>query len=142
MITQIKGGSHTDSRGTICFVNDFDMQAVRRFYLLKHPDTSVVRAWQGHQREAKYFTCTRGSFLVCGVELDNFENPSPDLMAQEYILKADKPCVLHFPCGYANGLKALEVDSELMVFSDKTLEEAAGDQVRYDATIWFDWNKY
>lgn len=141
MIELIRGGSHTDARGTICFVNDFNLVPVKRFYVVKHPDTSVVRAWQGHQKEAKYFTCTRGSFLVCGVKIDNFENPSKDLQAEKFILKAEEPCILHFPGGYANGIKALDKDSELLVFSDKTMEEATGDQIRYDASLWVDWNK-
>lgn len=43
------------------------------------------------------------------------------------------------PKGYANGIKALEVDSELMVFSNKTLEVSNKDSWRYDANLWFDW---
>lgn len=142
MTQLIEGGTHVDNRGTIRFVNDFDMSPVKRFYRIAHPDVSVVRAWQGHRKEAKYFTCVKGSFLVCGVKIDDFENPSSGLKAEKYILKADEPSVLHLPAGYANGIKALEPDSELMVFSDKTTEEATGDQIRFDSGLWLDWNKY
>lgn len=142
MITLIKGGSHTDGRGTIRFVNGFDMSPVKRFYIVTHPDTSVVRAWQGHKEEAKYFTAVRGSFLVCGVKIDNFVNPSGDLPVEKFILTDSGSSVLHIPAGYANGIKALEAGSELLVFSDKSMEEAKDDQVRFDSSLWFDWNKY
>ena len=53
--TIIQGGSYTDDRGTIDFVNDFHFEGVKRFYTITHPDTSIVRAWQGHTSNAKYF---------------------------------------------------------------------------------------
>jgi dTDP-4-dehydrorhamnose 3,5-epimerase len=49
----IKGGSYSDNRGEIRFVNDFQFDDVKRFYFIKHPDKSVIRAWQGHQFEKK-----------------------------------------------------------------------------------------
>jgi hypothetical protein len=47
--TIIKGGSYSDDRGLMRFVNDFRFDVVKRFYFIKHPDLSVIRAWQGHQ---------------------------------------------------------------------------------------------
>jgi hypothetical protein len=47
--TIIKGGSFSDDRGLMRFVNDFRFDDVKRFYFIKHPDLSVKRAWQGHQ---------------------------------------------------------------------------------------------
>jgi hypothetical protein len=47
----IKGGSFSDDRGILRFVNDFRFDDVKRFYLIKHTDPSVIRAWQGHQFE-------------------------------------------------------------------------------------------
>lgn len=132
----IVGGSHTDARGTISFVNDFDMKPVRRCYLISHPDTSIVRAWQGHRKEAKFFRVLDGSFKVAVVKLDNVDSPSNGLEPEVYILKADDNTVLCVPCGYANGMLALEPGSRIMVMSDKTLEECQDDQVRYDSKMW------
>lgn len=142
MIELIDGGSHTDARGTFFFVNDFDMTPVKRLYYIRHADTSVIRAWQGHRHENKYFLCLRGSFLVCGVKIDNFENPSRELKAEPFILRASEPTILHIPSGYANGMKALQEDSLLQVFSDKTMAQAANDLVRFDPQLWLDWKKY
>ena len=51
----IQGGIHSDERGALAFVNSFGMEAVRRFYLIRHSDTRVIRAWQGHRTEEKWF---------------------------------------------------------------------------------------
>ena len=131
-----EGGIYTDARGTIGFVNDFDMKDVRRFYRITHPDTNVVRAWQGHKKETKYFTVLRGAFRVAAVKIDDFDNPSPDLKARVFTMEAGRPQVLQVAPGYANGIQAMEPDSQIMVFSDKTLEEAQGDQVRFDSSMW------
>jgi dTDP-4-dehydrorhamnose 3,5-epimerase len=75
----IQGGIHTDHLGTIMFANDFDLKDVRRFYTIHQPDTSIIRAWQGHQFEAKYFHVVKGSFRIELLRPDNWEQPSKDL---------------------------------------------------------------
>ena len=137
----IKGGSFTDARGTLQFVNDFEFPGVKRFYQIIHPDTSVVRAWQGHRVEHKWFSVGKGSFLVAWVKIDNWENPSPSLVAEHTILSAAEPTIISLPGGYANGIKALEAGSILTVFSDLTIEESANDNWRFDASLWMDWGK-
>lgn len=139
--TVIKGGIFSDQRGSMRFVNDFKFEDIKRFYFIKHPSTSVVRAWQGHQSERKYFFPILGSFVVAWVELDNFENPSKDLIPEYHILSAENSEILSIPKGYANGLKALEPNSELMIFSDVNLEDSITEDIRYPADWWLDWNK-
>ena len=72
----IKGGTFNDERGSMRFVNDFHFDEVKRFYFIKHTDTKIVRAWQRHQFEKKYFYPISGSFVVASFEINNFENPS------------------------------------------------------------------
>ena len=140
MIQYIDGGSFTDHRGTIRYVNDFNFEGVKRFYIIKHSDKSVVRAWQGHQYERKWFYVTKGSFCVAWVKIDNWESPSLELKPEYIILKADEPKIVCVPTGYANGLKALEVDSEIIVFSDMSVEESINEKIRYDKDMWMDWD--
>ena len=135
-MTLIKGNSFTDNRGTIRFVNDFHFEGITRFYTITHPDTSVTRAWQGHKIESKYFFVTKGKFLVCWVTIDNWENPAMDLKVNKQILSADDPQILIVPAGNANGFKALELDSTLLVFSDMNLEDSSGDLYRYGSDYW------
>ncbi len=135
----IKGNTHTDHRGTLRFVNDFDLKDVRRFYTIQHTDTSVIRAWQGHKTESKWFFPLKGSFVVAWVKIDNFDNPSDNLKAEYKILQAKEPEVIFLPPGYANGLRALEPESQIAVFSDMTLEESLKERHKYPPEKWFDW---
>jgi len=136
----IKGGSFTDERGTMRFANDFCFTDVKRFYFIKHLDTSVVRAWQGHQWEKKYFYPISGSFALAWVKIDDFNNPSEDLIPEVHLLSAINSEILSVPKGYANGLKALEPNSELMIFSDMDLEESVNEKIRFPSDKWLDWD--
>lgn len=132
----IAGGLFTDDRGTLAFVNDFTFPGVKRFYTLTHPDTKVVRAWQGHKLETKHFFVAKGAFLMAWVKPDNWENPSSDLPVNKQLLRASEPAVLTVKAGHANGFRALEEDSVMMVFSDLDLEQSATDTFRFAAGQW------
>lgn len=138
----IRGGNFTDERGTLSFVNDFDLKEVKRFYSITHTDKSVVRAWQGHQQETKWFRCLKGCFVVAWKKIDNWNKPSEFPEAEYEILDATENKVLRIPPGYANGLKALDSESEIMVFSDYYLGESLDDKIRFDSNLWFDWDQF
>ncbi len=121
----IKGGSHTDTRGKLEFINDFDLSKVKRFYKTTHFDIETIRAWQVHQKEIKWFHCIKGSFKINIANLVTKE-------VKSYTLTYKEPAVLHIPPGNANGFKALEPDSVMMIFSDKTLEETKEDNERLE----------
>jgi len=137
----IQGGTHSDHRGSLRFVNDFVMTDVVRFYIIRHDDTEYIRAWQGHKKERKYFYVLKGSFLVAHVKIDNFDHPSSELKAGYNMLSESESKILALPESYANGLKALEKDSEIMIFSNLTLEESKNDDYRFPADWWFDWKR-
>ena len=134
-----EGGVYSDNRGAVAFVNDFNLAPVKRFYLITHPNTDIVRAWQGHKIERKWFYCTKGSFEIKVVKIDDWANPSKELVIESYILTATKSQVLAVSEGCATGIRAMEMDSSLMVFSDKTLDEAKNDDYRFDKDYWFNW---
>lgn len=136
----IEGGIFTDYRGRISHVNDLDMSEVYRFYAIHHSDTSVVRAWHAHQKEKKWFYVLKGTFIGAFVKIDNWEQPSLDLKPEVFHLSAEKSRVVCVPEGYANGFKAEEPDSILLVFSNKILSEAVKDSWRYEPHLWMDWN--
>jgi dTDP-4-dehydrorhamnose 3,5-epimerase len=139
--TLIQGGKHEDERGTIQFINDFDLKDIRRFYTIHHHNTQVIRAWQGHKIESKHFYVLQGKFIVAWVEIDDFENPSDDLTAEYEILNANQSSVLFIPPGYANGIKAQQPDSKIAVFSNKTLKESEKERIRYPSEKWLNWHK-
>jgi len=138
----IKGGTFSDERGQIRFVNDFHFNDVKRFYLIKNLSTETIRAWQGHQFEKKYFYPITGSFVVAWVKIDDFENPSKNLIPEYQIISASSSEIITIPKGYANGLKALEPDSEILIFSDMCIEESLNENIRYPANWWINWEKF
>jgi len=137
----ITGGQHIDERGKLLYFNDFDMKPVRRFYIIEHTETKIVRAWQAHQKEQKWLHVIKGSFKIVVVKPDDWEMPSQKLFTKVIILKSDSNQLLHIPGGYANGFKALEVNSKLMVFSDFSIANAGEDDFRFDKDLWYDWYK-
>lgn len=138
-ISIVEGGISIDHRGEISHVNGLDIADVRRFYIIHQHDTEVIRAWHGHQLERKWFYAVKGSFTTAFVKIDDWEHPSPDLKPEVFHLSAGESRVLCIPEGYANGIKAEEPDSTLLVFSDKVLSEAVHDSWRYDSGLWMDW---
>ncbi|MFT4733101.1 MAG: dTDP-4-dehydrorhamnose 3,5-epimerase-like enzyme [Sediminicola sp.] len=123
----IRGNSHVDQRGSLSFFNDFDMSQIRRFYSIQ-PDVGLIRAWQGHKLESKWFHVIKGSFRVKLRALETKE------LVGEFKLNAQCPEVLCIPKGVYNGFEALEESSVLMVFSDASLEQSVKDDYRTDTT--------
>jgi len=51
----IDGDSCADERDVLSFVNDFKFNDVKRFYIISDHSEKIIRAWQGHKIERKYF---------------------------------------------------------------------------------------
>jgi len=119
----IEGSSFQDNRGIIRFINDFDLEKVRRMYLIK-PELNVIRAWQGHKKESKWFYVLSGSFQVQSINMLDLNQ------RQNIILRSNENKVLNIKPGNYNGFLALEDSSQLIVFSDQTLEESKEDDFR------------
>ena len=137
----IQGGIFSDERGTLNYVNDFSLQKIQRFYTITQSPESGPRAWQGHKTEAKYFYCLKGSFAIRLVKIINWENPENDPEIKSFTLSESKSEILGIPGGYANGIKALKKNSQLLVFSEKTIKEAWDDEQRFEADKWINWKK-
>lgn len=135
-MTLIQGNIHKDQRGIVRFVNDFHFENIKRFYTITHPDTSTIRAWQGHQRETKYFYVTKGSFIINWIEIDNWVQISKDLKINAHTLSDTQSEILIIPPSHVNGFKALEPDSTMVVFSDMSLEESKNDDYRFPIDYW------
>ena len=132
----IQGGTFSDHRGTLSYVNDFSFKDIERFYIISNSDTHPLRAWQGHKLDAKNFYCLSGSFRIHYVKIDNWENPSKDLAIETVILTVSESKMLHIPAGYANAIESLGPDSKLISFSTLPLSNVSEDDVRYDANYW------
>jgi dTDP-4-dehydrorhamnose 3,5-epimerase-like enzyme len=139
-LRKIDGGLAVDDRGQVSFVNGFDFDGVKRFYMVSNHSAGFVRAWHAHKKEAKYVLVVKGAAMVGAVPIDNWDKPSKDSEVKRFVLSEKKPAVLYIPAGHANGFMSLTKDAQLMFFSTSTLEESLGDDIRYDARYWDIWS--
>ena len=137
----ISGEIFADHRGQLASLNNFRFDEVNRVYFLTHPDSSVVRGWNGHKTEKKFFCCVKGAFALAVVKVDDFDQPTAELPAEVYTLQSSESKIIAVAPGHANAMKALEAGSVMAVFSSRTLEEAAGDNYKFPAGMWMDWDK-
>jgi len=140
-VKTIDGEIFRDHRGQISSLNAFRFPGVERFYLIHHPDVSVIRGWHGHKTEKKWFYCVKGAFTLGLVEIDDWDAPSKSLKPEIHHLSDAHSQIVCVPEGYANCIKADVADSVLLVFSGKILSDALNDSYRYDPNYWFDWSK-
>jgi dTDP-4-dehydrorhamnose 3,5-epimerase-like enzyme len=138
--TLLQGGSFTDNRGTLRFVNEKVPGIYRRFYLITHTDATVIRAWQGHLQEEKAFYAISGSFNIAIVSPACFEEPGDDEVPDFFQLTAQNNYFLRVPCGCYTGIKALSFNSTLLVLSTLDLAGSKEDDYRQPAHRWVDWN--
>ena len=132
----IQGGSFSDHRGSISYVNDFSFAGIERFYIISNSESNPIRAWQGHKLDAKNFYCISGSFKIHFVKIDNWENPSKDLLVETVTASVSDSKIIHIPAGYANAVESLEKDSKLISFSTLPLSNVSEDDVRYESNYW------
>nr|WP_299381574.1 hypothetical protein [Allomuricauda sp.] len=132
----IKGEVYSDERGTLRFVNQFDMSEIVRFYEIAPKDQTTIRAWQCHQFEKKWFHCLSGSFIINLVKIDNFNKPSDQLSPERVEIHAHVPEILEVPGGYATGIKAIAENSRLQVFSNFGLKASSEDDYRFPLEKW------
>lgn len=135
----VDGGLGVDDRGQVAFVNGFDFDGVKRFYVVSNHSQGFIRAWHGHRHEAKYVTVVDGAALVCAVKVDDWERPDTGAAVHRYVLSASKPSVLFIPAGYANGFMSLTQGAKLVFFSTSTVEESRNDDIRFDSRTWDPW---
>lgn len=127
----IKGNCHKDERGSLSYNNDFDASEVKRTYVIDNADCDVIRGWQGHKIEQRWFTAIKGAFVIKIIKVDNWETPSVDLETEKVHLYSDTLDVLHIPKGHITSVQALEEGSKLLVMADYLLGETK-DEYRYD----------
>jgi len=135
-ITVFDGSSHVDERGKLNFFNTFDMKEVVRLYEIEPSTTNIIRAWQGHQEEKKWFYCPTGGFVINLIKIDDFQNPSKKLKVERFILSEDQPSILEVPGGFANGFKSITEGAKLMVFSNFSVAASQKDDFRFPVDQW------
>lgn len=132
----IQGGSYSDDRGTIHFVNEFDFRGVDRFYWVVAGELDNPRGWVGHKQQHKWFTVVKGRVLVGIVEPDVWSEPSKELPVRRVLLSGSNPQVVHVPPGRACAFRSCESDSILMIFSTGKVTDSQKDDYRFPIDQW------
>lgn len=127
----IEGNIHSDQRGDLRYNNAFDATEVKRIYIIENKDTSLIRGWQGHKIEQRWFSALSGNFEIKLIEIDDWQNPSQELKPYVFLLDSNNLKVLHIPAGYVSSIKALDDNSKLLVMADYKIGEIQ-DEYRYD----------
>ena len=120
----IRGGNHSEARGTLRFCNDFDMAEVRRFYTISNSAVEPKRGWIMHKRETKWF------FPLVGVTEVKVRGDGEQWnRCSSFVLSAEESAVLRIPPGH---WFCIEQDgtAEVQVFSDCRLGEYKNDDYR------------
>lgn len=108
----------------------FNLSEIVRIYSIEPAGTNVIRAWQGHRKERKWFLVTIGSFEFQTIPLADTQYPIEEERKTWYLHSCVKQ-VLAMLAGYLNGFRALKGESMLLVFSDFDLEASKFDHIRY-----------
>ncbi|QLC67486.1 WxcM-like domain-containing protein [Flavobacterium sp. LPB0248] len=132
----IQGGKFSDHRGIISYVNDFSFENIERFYIISNSHENPIRAWQGHKLDSKNFYCVSGSFNIHFTKIDNWENPSKELIIKTIYVSESDSKIVHIPSGYVNAIESLEENSKLISFSTLPLINVGEDDVRFPLDYW------
>ena len=137
----LEASAFQDQRGVLNAWADFDLKPIVRMYAIETANTSIIRAWQGHFKERKWFYVTSGGFEVQTIPID--ESGKPDSGQRKmWKLRVVDSAVLAIPGGYLNGFRALEESSRLLIFSDFDLKASKADDIRFslDEIPWTESN--
>lgn len=132
----IKSGFSQDERGRVVFCNDFDFKGIKRFYMLENASQEVIRAFHGHLKEEKYMSVISGKAIICVAPLSKTGDPDKEKEVHKFVLSAENPEILHVPGGFANGFKALEDKTKVIVFSTSSLEDSKKDNYNLPHDCW------
>ena len=135
----IIGNNFCDQRGLLLYFNEFDLTPIKRFYIIEHFVVDVIRAWQGHKLETKWFHVMEGEFIIRIFKPDDWLNPSNVQKIETFLIKKNEMVILKIPRGYINGFKAALPNSKLLVFSDATVSESNADNYRFDKSLLNTW---
>jgi dTDP-4-dehydrorhamnose 3,5-epimerase-like enzyme len=128
--TIVQGNVYMDKRGSLFYNNNFNATSIKRIYFIENKNTAMVRGWQGHKIEQRWFSVVTGKVKIQLIKIDNWEAPSKKLVPKEFILDATVLDVLHIPKGYITSIQSIEKYSKLMVMADYVIGEIE-DEYRY-----------
>lgn len=74
--------------------------------------------------------------MLCAIPIDNKQKPNKNVKIFTFELTSENPQVVHIPAGYANGMQALQENSEIIFFSTLSLADSIKDDYRLPYDYW------
>lgn len=131
----IKGGFFEDDRGSLKFNNNFDTSSIKRLYIIQNKNCEIIRGWQGHKVEQRWFTALVGDFVIRVIKINNWNNPAKNSDILTFELNSSQLDVLHVPFGYVTSIQSKSRENKLLVMSDHKLNQIE-DEYRFSSD-WF-----
>lgn len=125
------GSCFIDNRGSLTNNNIVNFERVKRCYIIENNVNNLIRAWQGHKIEQRWFIAIIGNFKITLIKIDNWKNPNKFLKKIEFNLNGNTMDVLHIPPGYVSSIESLSQGSKLFVMSDYNFKEIE-DEYRFE----------
>lgn len=120
----------SDDRGKLLAFPTFPLNEIVRMYAIEPANGTIIRAWQGHYHEKKWFWPISGAFEVQTIGLDS--DHQPILTSRKlWLLQQAESKILEIPGGHLNGFRALSEGAKMLVFSDFDLESSKKDDIRF-----------
>jgi dTDP-4-dehydrorhamnose 3,5-epimerase len=88
-------------------------------FFIENLNPDIIRGWQGHLIEKRWFTCVKGKVVICVKEIENFENST----INQYILDENSFETLYIPNGFAFTIQSLIDRTKIMVLSNYYFNE-------------------
>ena len=130
----IKGKSHSDHRGEIFHINNFDLSPIKRIYIIENKNTSINRGWKGHLVENRWFFCSVGNIEIQVIPIDSFSKQHPKI-ATFYLNEADLN-ILFVPKGHATLIKQIKNKSRVVAMSDYLLGISNDEDLKWDSNFF------
>ena len=136
----IAAGASTDDRGRVLFANDFDLSQCRRLYIVENFAAGHRAGLARSPSRAQVGDGGGGS----GARVLRRRSTIGKRRPRTQWSTASRSTRItrrysRFPPAYANGAMALLPETKLLYFSDASLEESLGDDIRYPARYWDPW---
>jgi hypothetical protein len=132
----IIGNNFSDDRGLLTYNNYLDLINIKRIYFIENYSIDFIREWQGHRIEQRWFSVVNGTFIIKIIEIDDWDNPNPNLSKKSFILNSINFNILFIPAGYVTSIQALSEKSKLMVMSDYAYGEIQ-DEYRFSSDCFY-----
>ena len=128
------GNIHSDDRGKIFHINNFDLTPIKRMYAIENINTTHYRGWKGHLIENRWFYCQIGEIEVQVVSVECFQKKEPKI--ETFNLTEKNLNVLFVPKGFATLIKQNKNKSRIIAMSDYLLGASNDENLRWESNFF------